>query len=92
MNMTEKTISIDGLDSVDVYGINDRKLDRMKFYFPDVRILARGSEIRLEGQEEQVELLSLRIEALLAILRKGGSISESDMERMLRLENLSFGT
>lgn len=81
--MTEKTISIDGLDSVDVYGINDRKLDRMKFYFPDVRILARGSEIRLEGQEEQVELLSLRIEALLAILRKGGSISESDMERML---------
>lgn len=83
MNMTEKTISIDGLNSVDVYGINDRKLDRMKFYFPDVKILARGSEIRLEGQEEQVELLSRRIEALLATLRKGGNISDSDMERML---------
>lgn len=83
MNMTEKTISIDGLNSVDVYGINDRKLDRMKFYFPDVKILARGSEIKLEGQEEQVELLYRRIGTLLAALRKGGSISDSDLERML---------
>lgn len=83
MNMTEKTISIDGLNSVDVYGVNDRKLDRMKFYFPDVRILARGNEIRLEGQEEQVEQLSRRIGALLEELRKGGSISDSELERIL---------
>ncbi len=83
MNMTEKTISIDGLNSVDVYGVNDRKLERMKFYFPDVRILARGNEIRLEGQEEQVEQLSRRIGALLEELRKGGSISDSELERIL---------
>lgn len=81
--MTEKTISIDGLNSVDVYGVNDRKLERMKFYFPDVRILARGNEIRLEGQEEQVEQLSRRIGALLEELRKGGSISDSELERIL---------
>lgn len=83
MNMTEKTISVDGLNSVDVYGVNDRKLERMKFYFPDVRILARGNEIRLEGQEEQVEQLSRRIGALLEELRKGGSISDSELERIL---------
>lgn len=83
MNMTEKTISIDDLNSVDVYGVNDRKLERMKFYFPDVRILARGNEIRLEGQEEQVEQLSRRIGALLEELRKGGSISDSELERIL---------
>ena len=59
--MTEKTISIEGLDSVDVYGVNDRKLDRMKHYFPEVRIIARGTDIRLEGPDEQVELLSQRM-------------------------------
>lgn len=81
--MTEKTISTEGLDSVDVYGINDRKLDRMRHYFPEVRILARGTDIRLEGPEEQVELLAQRIQALTAILRRGGAVSDSDLERML---------
>ena len=81
--MTEKTISIEGLDSVDVYGVNDRKLDRMKHYFPEVRIIARGTDIRLEGPDEQVELLSQRIQALTAILRRGGGVSDSDLERML---------
>ena len=81
--MTEKTISIEGLDSVDVYGVNDRKLDRMKHYFPEVRIIARGTDIRLEGPDGQVELLSQRIQALTAILRRGGGVSDSDLERML---------
>ena len=81
--MTEKTISIEGLDSVDVYGVNDRKLDRMRHYFPEVRIIARGTDIRLEGPDEQVELLSQRIQALTAILRRGGGVSDSDLERML---------
>ena len=97
--MTEKTISIEGLDSVDVYGVNDRKLDRIRHYFPEVRIIARGTDIRLEGPDEQVELLSQRIQALTAILRRGGGVSDSDLERMLdwqtypsaRLADLSLG-
>ena len=63
--MTEKTISIDSLSSVDVYGVNDSKLDRMRHYFPDVRIIARGSGIKLTGPDDQVELLSQRIQAII---------------------------
>ena len=81
--MTEKTISISGLTSVDVYGVNDRKLDRMRHFFPDVRIVARGTEIRLEGPDDNVERLALRIETMLNALRKGEEISDSDLERML---------
>ena len=81
--MTEKTISISGLTSVDVYGVNDRKLDRMRHFFPDVRIVARGTEIRLEGPDDNVERLALRIETMLNALSKGEEISDSDLERML---------
>ena len=81
--MTEKTISISGLTSVDVYGVNDRKLDRMRHFFPDVRIMARGTDIRLEGPDDNVERLALRIETMLNALRKGEEISDSDLERML---------
>ena len=69
--MTEKTISIEGLDSVDVYGVNDRKLDRMRHYFPEVRIIARGTDIRLEGPDEQVELLARLADLSLGARGKG---------------------
>ena len=87
--MTEKTISIEGLDSVDVYGVNDRKLDRIRHYFPEVRIIARGTDIRLEGPDEQVELLSQRIQALTAILRRGERQRPGENAR---LADLSLGT
>ena len=90
--MTEKTISISGLTSVDVYGVNDRKLDRMRHFFPDVRIVARGTEIRLEGPDDNVERLALRIETMLNALRKGEEISDSDLEgENARLADLSLG-
>ena len=86
--MTEKkerqeTVSIDGISSVDIFGVNDRLLDRMRELFPDVRILARGAEVKLEGEAGQTDMLKERIEAMAAAVRDGHPMSDSDKERLL---------
>ena len=81
--MREETISTEGISSVDIYGVNDRNLDKFRHFFPEVRILARGSEIRLEGEDSQVELLKERILAIIDNIRKGDILNDSELERLL---------
>lgn len=79
----QTTVSIEGADSVDIYGVNDRYLDLMRHFFPDVRIMARGSEIRIEGDGEQATILKERIETILAALKEGRTMNGNDIERLL---------
>lgn len=81
-NETQTTLSIEGIDSVDVYGVNDRNLDLMRHFFPGIRIMARGSEIRIEGDKEQVRLLAERIETVIDALKKGRELSGTELERL----------
>lgn len=82
-NERQETVIIDGIDSVDIYGVNNRLLDRLKNYFPNVRILARGSEIKLNGNPGEVGLLKERLETIIDAASKGHTLSDSEMERLL---------
>lgn len=81
-NETQTTLSIEGINSVDIYGVNDRNLDLMRHFFPGVRIMARGSEIRIEGDKEQARLLAERIETVIDALKKGRALSGPELERL----------
>ena len=81
--MREEIISTEGINSVDIYGVNDRNLEKFRHFFPEVRILARGSEIRLEGEDQQVGLLKERILAIIDNIRKGDILNDSELERLL---------
>lgn len=82
-NERQETVIIDGIDSVDIYGVNNKLLDRIRHSFPNVRILARGSEIRLSGNPEEVGLLKERLETIIDAASKGHTLSDSEMERLL---------
>lgn len=82
-NERQETVIIDGIDSVDIYGVNNRLLDRLKNYFPNVRILARGSEIKLNGNPGEVGLLKKRLETIMEAVSKGHTLSDSEMDRLL---------
>ena len=84
-NERQETVIIDGIDSVDIYGVNNKllDLDRLRHSFPNVRILARGSEIRLSGNPEEVGLLKERLETIIDAASKGHTLSDSEMERLL---------
>lgn len=52
--LIEKVIIIDSHNPVEIYGINDEKLNIVRKYFPQLKIIARGNEIKLIGKKEEI--------------------------------------
>ena len=50
-----KTIKLEAIDPVEIYGAGNKILEEFCTYFPTLRVVARGDEIILEGKETQIE-------------------------------------
>lgn len=53
--MIEKHIVLDGVDPVIFFGVNNVNLQLLKALFPKLRIVARGSVIRILGDDNETE-------------------------------------
>src|SRR5574344_196350 len=53
--MIEKHIVLDGVDPVIFFGVNNVNLQLLKALFPKLRIVARGSVIRILGDDNEIE-------------------------------------
>ena len=82
-NERQETVVIDGIDSVDIYGAHDKLLEKIRHYFPDVKVLARGSEIRIKGDAGEVDMLKERLETIIDAVAKGHILSDSELDRLL---------
>ena len=59
--MTEKTILLEEIDPIDIYGVNNRLINLLKSYFPKMSVVARGSEIILKGSAADVKRFESKI-------------------------------
>lgn len=82
-NERQETVVIDGIDSVDIYGAHDKLLEKIRHYFSDVKVLARGSEIRIKGDAGEVDMLKERLETIIDAVAKGHILSDSELDRLL---------
>lgn len=81
--MSEKIITVDSLEPVELYGVNDQKLNIIKKHFPKLRIVARGYDIKLIGEEPEIDRFEKKLDLILDHYHKSGVISESVLERLL---------
>jgi len=81
--MTERVILLEGIDPVVMLGPNNRLLDQIQGYFPKIRLLARGNEIKCIGEADEVALFAGRILELIEYYRHYNRIEEGDLERLL---------
>jgi len=68
-------IEIEGVDPRELYGPQNVCLDRIKSLHPALRIVARGSSLRVFGSEAEVARFRKRIEELAAYYLKYGHMS-----------------
>lgn len=83
----EKTITLQEMDPMEIYGVNNRILDRIKRYFPKLKIVARGSDIYLEGAEKDIRLFEQRLNTLVEIRQRKRNLNEDDVDRLFDYEN-----
>jgi len=81
--LNEKTITLDSINPVDLYGVNDSKLELVKKQFPKLKIIARGGNIKVIGDDADIHKLEEKINLLIAHFNKFGSLTENNMERLL---------
>ncbi len=81
--MIEHLIYLEGVDPVVLYGVNNNLLDKIKGYFPKLKIVARGNEIRVYGEEEQIILFEDKIRGLIEHLQKYNRLTENDVEEIM---------
>ena len=53
--MIEKQIYLEEIDPINLYGVNNQKLEKIKLYFPKLKIIARGHEIKVMGEADRVK-------------------------------------
>ena len=51
----KKTIKLENIDPIEIYGAGNKTLSEFCTYFPELRVVARGDEIILEGKESRIQ-------------------------------------
>ena len=81
--MTEKIIALESVDPVEIYGVNDVKLNVIKKHFPKLKIVARGYSVKVLGDESEILLFEKKLELLLDYYHKSGVLTDTVIERLL---------
>ena len=82
--MAEQILQIENVDPKDLYGPNDRYLDKVKVLFPKLKIIARGNFVKVIGDEDEMEYFINRFEMLTMQLERKGKIDERDIEDIMK--------
>lgn len=81
--MTETIINLETVNPIEFFGVNNGKLDILKKKFPLLKILSRGTQLKLSGSPEQIESAKEKIELIVQYLQRNGHMSENYFEQIL---------
>ena len=81
--MTERVFELETISPVDFYGVNDSKLNIYQKFFPKVKVIGRGSSIKIMGEEKLINEFYTILEKLADYYHRFGKLNESDIEKML---------
>lgn len=81
--MTDAIINLDTVNPIEFFGVNNGKLDLLKKKFPLLKILSRGTQLKLSGAPEQIESAKEKIDLIIQYLERNGHLSENYFEQIL---------
>jgi len=81
--LTETIINLDSVNPIEFFGVNNGKLDVLKKRFPLLKILSRGTQLKLSGAPEQIDIAKEKVSLVLQYLERNGHLSESYFEQIL---------
>jgi phosphate starvation-inducible PhoH-like protein len=78
--LSEVVIAIDTLNPVEFFGVNDTNLDVIRKKFPELKLISRGSEIKVIGDDKNIHRFSEKITRLIEHYQKVGSLTPDNVE------------
>jgi phosphate starvation-inducible PhoH-like protein len=81
--LTETIINLETVNPIEFFGVNNQKFDILKKKFPLLKILSRGTQIKLSGAPEQIEQAKEKIGLIIQYMERNGHLSEQYFEQIL---------
>ena len=81
--MNELVIELSEISPRDFFGQGNEHIELLKRYFPKLKIVARGSKIKVFGDEEMLEEFDKRFTMLIEHFGKFNKLDENVIERVL---------
>lgn len=82
--MTETTITLDeGISLVEFFGINNSKFNILRSSFPKLKLVPRGNNIKVIGNQDAINTFKDKVQAILAFMQRYGSITPHHIEELV---------
>lgn len=82
-----QTITLQTKDPIEIYGAGNRILEEFCSYFPSLKVVARGDELRLDGEESDIQLFNQKLGELVELRRTKLSLTSYDVESIFDPDN-----
>ncbi|MBG6130556.1 phosphate starvation-inducible PhoH-like protein [Aquimarina sp. EL_43] len=85
--MNELIIELTEINPREFFGLQNSNIQLLKKYFPKLKIVARGSKMKVYGDEDMLEEFDMRLNMLLEHFSKYNKLDENVIERVLTSES-----
>jgi phosphate starvation-inducible PhoH-like protein len=90
--LQEKIIEITGIAPIELFGVNDHKLNLIRTYFPKLKIIARGNDLKVVGEPEVIEQFEKKVSLLVRHIAEFNALNDGQIESLMlkETEDLPF--
>ncbi|NLH55909.1 MAG: phosphate starvation-inducible protein PhoH, partial [Rikenellaceae bacterium] len=81
--MNERIILVEGIDPLALFGVNNTRFNLITNYFPKLKIIARGDEIKVIGPDEEILLFENKVNLIIDFYRRFNSLSDENIIDLL---------
>ena len=81
--MIEKTIDLSGTDLLTLLGVRNANLKILELNFPKVKFINRGNELVILGEENELNLVEVKVNAIIEHVEKYNALSENNLYNIL---------
>lgn len=81
--MNELKLTLESVDPVQFWGANNEHYELVKSAFPKLKIVARGNEVKVLGDEQELKVFEKKYGQLISQLEKYSTLTANDVESIL---------
>jgi phosphate starvation-inducible PhoH-like protein len=81
--LNELNLIIENVDPVFIWGSNNEYFEIFKKHFPKVKIVARGNEVKVLGDEKELKIFAQKFQDILSHIDKLQTLTISDLQKLL---------
>jgi phosphate starvation-inducible PhoH-like protein len=79
--MTEIKIFLEDIDPVIFFGTNNSLLDKIRSFFPKIKIVVRGHELKCMGKESEITVFAEKFNEIVEYYKKYHHLDEQNIEK-----------